>query len=71
MVDLGAEEIDFSELFVVCGRGSWVKLSGRRGDHVHVILVVHECIWDALVVTLGLLVFDDTDSLGYPTLRVF
>ena len=33
-----------------------------------VILVVRECIWNALVVLLGLSTFDNTGSLGYPTL---
>ena len=32
-------------------------------DYVH---VVHECIWNALVVLLGLPTFDDTGSLGCP-----
>ena len=35
-----------------------------------VILVVRECIWDAIVVFLVLSNFDDIGSLGYPPRRV-
>ena len=39
------------------------------GKPAVVILVVRECIWNALVVLLDLQTFDDTGSLGYPSRR--
>ena len=36
---------------------------GSQGAHTHVILVLHECIWNAPAVLLVLPAFDDTGSL--------
>ena len=46
--------------------GVWVHLSEDQEVRDHVILVVRECIWNALVILLDLPTFDDTGSLGYP-----
>ena len=45
--------------------GVWFNLLEDQGLRDRVILLVRECIWNALVVLLGLPTFDDTDSLGY------
>ena len=51
----------------VCGVGKvLVHWLGVRGDRDRVILVVRECIWNALVVLLVLITFHGTISLGYP-----
>ena len=47
-------------------RGVWVQFLGRQDDRARVILVLHECIWDAPTVSLVLPAFDDTGSLGFP-----
>ena len=39
---------------------------GDLGVRAHVILVLRECIWNVLMVSLELLTFDDTGSLGSP-----
>ena len=44
---------------------------GGQGAHTDVILVVHECIWNAPTVSLVLLAFDNTDSLGSLPCQVF
>ena len=47
-----------------------VCVSGFRRTYGRVTLGVHECIWNVLVVLLGLPTFDNTGSLIYPSLRV-
>ena len=49
-----------------CSKGSWCWFVGGRGFRGRVILVVRECIWDALGVLLFLPTFDGTGSLKYP-----
>ena len=41
-----------------------------QGVCAPVILVLRECIWNALAVSLVLPAFDDTDSLGSPPRQV-
>ena len=41
-----------------------------QGTHARVILVLRECTWNASMVSLVLLAFDDTGSLGYPSRRM-
>ena len=50
--------------------GVWVQLLGGQGDRARVILVLRECIWNGLAVSLVLLAFDVTGSLGNPPRRV-
>ena len=45
--------------------GPWVQLLRGLGACVCVILVLHECIWNELTVSLILSVFDNTSYLGY------
>ena len=45
--------------------GVWVHLLAGQGVRDRVIFVVRECVWNALVVLLGLPTFGDTGSLGY------
>ena len=42
----------------------WVQLLGGQGACIRVILVLHECIWNAPVP------FDDPGSLGSPPCQV-
>ena len=44
--------------------GVWVHLMGGQGAYARVILVLHECIWNAPAVSLVLPAFDHTGSLG-------
>ena len=44
--------------------GVWVQLLGGEGACGRVILVLRECIWNALVVLLVLPTYDNTGSLG-------
>ena len=46
--------------------GSLGLFVGGQGVRIRVILFVRECIWNTVVVLLGLPTFDDTDFLGYP-----
>ena len=48
----------------------WVQLLEGQGTRAHVIPVLHECIWNALAVSLVLLTFNDTGSLGSPPRQV-
>ena len=41
-----------------------------QGARDRVVLVLRECIWNASVVSLALLAFDGTDSLGIPPRQV-
>ena len=52
--------------------GVWVQLVGGQGAHARVILVLRECrsIWNAPGVSLVLLTFNDTVSLGSPPRQV-
>ena len=50
--------------------GVWVQLLGDQVVRARVILVLHECIWNAPVVSLVLPVFDSTGSLGSPPRKV-
>ena len=52
------------------GGGVWVYLSGDPWVRDRFILVVRECIWNALLDLLGLPIFDVIDSLGYPPPRL-
>ena len=54
----------------VKGGGIWVQLLGGQGAHTHFILVLCECIWNALKILLVLPAFDDTGSLGSPPHQV-
>ena len=47
--------------------GAWIYLFRGQGFRDRVILVVRECIWNALMVPFGLSSFDDTGSLDYPS----
>ena len=49
--------------------GVWVQLLGGQGTRARV-LVLRECIWNAPLVSLALLAFDDTGSLGSPSRQV-
>ena len=44
--------------------GVWVQLLVGQGVRDGVILVLHECIWNASAVSLVLSAFDDTVCLG-------
>ena len=46
--------------------GVWVHLWRVQEVHICVILVICECILNALMVHLVLSMFDVTDSLGFP-----
>ena len=50
--------------------GVWVQLLGGQRACAYVILVLHESIWNALAITLVLLAFEDTSSLGSPPYQV-
>ena len=52
------------------GRGVWVQLLEGQGASARVILVLRECIWNAPAVSLVLLAFYDTGSLGSPPRQV-
>ena len=43
---------------------------GDQGTHAHVIIGLHECVWNAPPVSLVHPAFDDTSSLGSPPRRV-
>ena len=47
--------------------GAWVQLLVFRGAHDHVILVLHECIWNALLL---LPAFDSSSTLDPPPHQV-
>ena len=48
----------------------WIHYFEVQGAHDHVILVVHECIWNVLMFLLVLSFIDDNSSLFYPPSRV-
>ena len=50
--------------------GVWAQLLWGQGSRDRVVLVLRECIWNASVVSLALLAFDGTDSLGIPPRQV-
>ena len=50
--------------------GVWIQLLGGQGARVHVILVLRECIRNALAVSFVLTAFDDTGSLASPPSQV-
>ena len=57
--------------YVTVGQGEvWAQLLGGQGARALVILVLRECIWNASKVSLVLLVFDVTGSLGSPLRQV-
>ena len=53
------------------GGGVWVQLLGGQGIRSDVILVLCECFWNPLEVSLFLPAFDDIDSLSSPPCWVF
>ena len=50
--------------------GVWVQLLRGQGAHARVILVLRQCIWNAPTVSVVLLDFVDTGSLGSPPRQV-
>ena len=46
--------------------GSLGSIVGGSGVRTRIILVLRECIWNVLLVSLSLSAFDDTSSLRYP-----
>ena len=50
--------------------GSLCSIFGGQGARVRVILVLREYIWNAPAISLVLLTFDDTGSLGSPPRQV-
>ena len=51
---------------------SWFNCWGGQGARARVILALHECIWNTVVVSLVLPAFDYTGSLGHsPRRRVY
>ena len=50
--------------------GVWVQLLGAHGAGARVILVLRDCNLNALSVSLVLLTFEDTGSLGSPPRQV-
>ena len=51
----------------IWGGESLVSIVGGSGGRARVLLVLRECIWNALEVSLVLPAFDDTGSLGSST----
>ena len=51
--------------------GVWVQLFGDQRACARAIIVLRECIWNALAVSLVLPAFDDTGSVGSSPRRVF
>ena len=49
----------------------WKIVEGNARGLARVILVLRECIWNALRVSLVLPAFDDTVTLGSPPCLVF
>ena len=50
--------------------GDWVQLLESQGARARVILVLRECFWNALRVSLVIPAFDDTNSLSFPPHQV-
>ena len=53
-------------MYIFFWGGSLGSIVGGQGARARVILLLCECIWNAPSVSLVLLAFDDTGSLGSP-----
>ena len=58
------------KIYIIWGGGSLGLIVGSQGARARVILVLRECSWNALTVSLVFPGFDNTGSLGPPPRRM-